>query len=443
MFQSSIFTTREIAIFIWVIIGVTAALFSASIRPSIWQMLKSLFDWKIIRIWLLMVVYISGFTYLFDRLNLWDEGLLKDTIFWVLFSGSVTFFKVNRISEDKNFFKELLKENIKAGIFFEFVIALYTFNFWIEFIIVPVTVLIAGMIVFSEKDEKYFKVKKLLNSIVIIAGLVVIYHVVLAVIRHFHSLISLENLSEILLSPVLTIIYIPFIYLLSLIMVYEVQFIIIERALKMPEINTYAKLQAMLRFNTDTDGLKRWAKRLWRIEIKSKNDLKQSILNLKNQQLVEESPPVISREHGWSPFAAVHFMENETLTKGFYEPLYDNEWSFCSDYLLFGDKYLSNSLSYYITGTQEKANKLELVLKVMYPGKIEDLHKTYMVYCEMLFEKAVLSIMPQKISNAIFKGSSTCLNYGNYELSLTKEKWHNLTHGYDLLFSIKLQKPIN
>lgn len=165
-----ILSTRELALLIWVALAIVTSLFSKSMRRAVLGVIQAFFAWRLLRMWLLTVGYILGWTYLFDILGIWHFDLLKDTIFFILFSASVTLFKANDITKDKHFFKEMLKDNIKLGIFIEFLIGLYTFNFWTEFLIVPFGVIIAGMQTIAESDQKYMRVKKLLNIIITIAG---------------------------------------------------------------------------------------------------------------------------------------------------------------------------------------------------------------------------------------------------------------------------------
>lgn len=209
-----------------------------------------------------MVFYIVQISFLLWYFDLWDGIMIKDTIFFILFSASVTFFKANKIDEDKHFFKEMIKDNLKVGIFLEFLIGLYTFNFVAEFIAVPITVLFGSLLAVAKGDSKYLKVKKLINAILTIVGIYTIYHVINAAIHHYKELFALENLKEFLFAPVYTLLYIPFLYLLSMYMVYETQNVILGVAIKEPTLKALAKEYAFRFFRNDLAGLKRWVRRV-------------------------------------------------------------------------------------------------------------------------------------------------------------------------------------
>ncbi|MEO7215538.1 hypothetical protein [Mucilaginibacter sp.] len=433
---SDLFNSREIALGVWLMIAIIAVLFGKSTRSGFGGVLKALFVWNLMS-WLAgMAVYISAFIYLFYRIGLWTPDLLKDTVFYILFSATVSMFKANKISEDKHFFLEMLKDNLKAGILLEFLIGQYTFDLWVELLIVPAAVLLAGMQAFAANDAKYAAVNKLINSIWFISGGFVIYHVVDSVIQHFHELLSLGVLRQILLVPNLTLVFIPFLYVLSLRMVYEEQFIMLSFKLRDKKLLRFSKRQAILKFNTDLRGLKRWVNRWNLSHPQTREEILVTIDAFKTQQYLEKAPPVVLPQQGWSPYVAKDWLPDEKLKPAFYDPAYEEKWSARSGNLKLDKDWSGNGITYSVTGTRLAADHLELRLAAYESKKLDELHAIFKERVALLYKNATGVEAPLKLTNAISRKKNIHFRQGIYFISLEKSIWGNITEGYDLIFTI-------
>jgi hypothetical protein len=385
-----------------------------------------------------MAVYISVFIYLFYRIGLWTPDLLKDTVFYILFSATVSMFKANKISEDKHFFLEMLKDNLKLGILLEFLIGQYTFDLWVELLIVPVTVLLAGMQVFSGTDAKYAQVNKLINGIWLVTGAIVIYHVADSVIQHFHELLSLHVLRQILLVPNLTIVFIPFLYILSMRMVYEEQFIMLSFKLRDKKLLRFAKREAILKFNSDLRGLKRWVNHWNLSRPQTREEILATIGGFKAQQQLEKAPPVVLPHQGWSPYVVKDWLPDEKLKPGFYDPAYEQKWSARSGNLKLDKDWSGNGITYNVSGTRLAADHLELRLAAYEPKNVEELQAIFEERVALLYRNATGTEAPPKLISAVAKKKNIHLKEGIYFISLEKSIWGNITEGYDLIFTISI-----
>src|SRR5688572_22080785 len=65
------FTSREIALFIWLLVVLFIGMFSQVLRSSIREVITAFFQWKLFRIWLSMVMYFTSWTIVMFYLNLW------------------------------------------------------------------------------------------------------------------------------------------------------------------------------------------------------------------------------------------------------------------------------------------------------------------------------------------------------------------------------------
>lgn len=435
--QSDIFSSREIALGMWLTVVIVLLLVKRSTRSGFGSVLKALFAWKIM-VWLLaMAAYISLSIYLFYRIGLWTPDLLKDTIFYVLFSATIAFFNVNKVAKgEKNFFFEMLEDNLKLGIFLEFLTGLYTFDLWIELIIVPFAALLGGMQAVASRNEENAAVTKLINRIWIIAGIAGLYHVGYSVIQHYHDLLSFDNLRQIILAPNLTIILIPFLYILSLCMVYEEQFVQLGFKLRDKGLKGFAKRNAIFSFKTDLDGLKRWVARWNLSRPQTRDEILSTIKAFKAQQALENTSPIVPREAGWSPYLAKDFLPDDALRPAYYDPAFEEQWSARSGNLKLDKDWSGNGIRYSVTGTQLAADKLELRLAAYESKKLEELSAIFRNRAGMLFKTVTGAEPPMKLNDALADMKNLNFRHGIYFILLHKSTWGNITEGYDLIFTI-------
>lgn len=360
-------------------------------------------------------------------------------MFFVFFSATATLFRANQIDENKHYFKEMLKANLKFGIFLEFLYGLYTFSFETEFLAVPLGVALAILVPCLEKETNLINLKKGINTFLSFLALYLLYHVIAGAIDHKKELFVFDNLKQILLSPIYTILFIPFLYLLSMHLVYEVQNIILDTAIKVPALRRAARNHAICCFWNDLQSLKRWVKCVRFDNPQTERELMASIKNFKLHLEFEKSPPQVCRYHGWSPYQAVGFMASEKLKAGNYDRAFDDKWAASSGHLYIGNKNLVNTLHYNVNGNVNTAWSLELALKVFSPNEPSNLHVKFLSHVNNLFRKAAGHDLPRKIALAVLQGKPKMFNYKHYEVVLNRVRWHNLTNGYDLVFTLSIK----
>ncbi|HCN82415.1 MAG TPA: hypothetical protein DIT07_02180, partial [Sphingobacteriaceae bacterium] len=373
--------------------------------------------------------------YLLSLTGLWTTDLAKDTILWLFFVGFMTLGKVNKIKDDRDYFKKALKKNFKLSLLSEFLVNFYTFSLAVELIIVPIITLISVTIAFSEKDSKHKPVHKFLTNLLVVFGFVILFYIIFQFAGNPWGIINLPNLRGLLLPLILSILFLPFVYGLSIYMFYETQLVVLKIRLS-PELFTYAKRQAFLRFNLNKDGLSRWVKRI-HTDTVSKTEIDRLIDHVKEREAIEKNPPKVDPALGWSPFEAGNFLSDEGLKSGYYDCVYEDEWFSSAPSFKLGDKWSDNKISYYVHGTDQVAKRLELILAVFTPQDNLDLHKRFCIIAARLYSKALNELISEKILLAILRSKSITVNKGNVSVSIRKVSWGNSTGGYDVYFTIE------
>lgn len=213
------FNNREISIFFWFIVFLIWSLSQKSIRESMVNLIKSFVN--ILALYFLMLVYISIIIIIFYQFQIWDFSLLKDTIYWSLGVAFILLLNINDTSKDSGYFRKVFFNCFKVVILLEFLTNLYSFSLITELFSLPIILLFAMASAFGEIKEEHKSAKKVSDFLISIYGITVVVFSIYHAIIDFDKLTTTNNLRSILLSPTMTILYIPFVYFTALYMAYE------------------------------------------------------------------------------------------------------------------------------------------------------------------------------------------------------------------------------
>ena len=280
VFPNDILDNREIAIIIWLGVVFVWAIFQKSIRKSLVAIFKA-FTQKVIFVsTILMLIYIGAVIYLFYRINFWELSNLSDTAIWILGTAFVMFININRTKED-DYFRKAVVDNVKFVVFIEFVTNLYVFNLWAELILVPVMAVIGGMMGVASTNQKYKQVESCLTKIVGIIGIGFIIYALYHAVVDFKEFASLENLREFLLPLLLTVTFLPFVYIMAIYVTYDLIFMRIKHLIKNSALARYAKWKTVFAFHLNLRALNKWLKKIVRLKFDSKEEIKQATMSVK------------------------------------------------------------------------------------------------------------------------------------------------------------------
>jgi len=242
--MSDVLSNRELAIIFWTVVLIVFAATKKDVRKSFLQLLKQFFNPKIIVPLLLSSTPVLLTLYIMERLNLWDSSSLKEIIIWAVGAGIVMFFNSTSIKTGKDLLKKSLKDSIKLIVIVEFIVNFYVFPIAIEFFLVPlITIIVLVQTVASyQKDKKYEPTKKFLGALVALAGLALIIYAFNELVNQPKEFFTWQNLKLLLLPVILSVAYIPSIYLLALYSAYESLFVRIDYFLKEQRSTTKLKV---------------------------------------------------------------------------------------------------------------------------------------------------------------------------------------------------------
>ena len=224
-----IFSTRELATAFWVgaiLIAVGMAIVTnKKIRQGFIGVLKCFFNRKLRKLWEIYFLYIGIITLMFSRFPIWKNIYLKDIILWTLFSGLTICMNAVAGEADEKYISKVLKDNIRFTVVTEFLLSTFTFSFWVELIIIPITTVIVLFDTVAEHKSDAIAVHKLLQDVMAFAGLCVILQTVRVGILEYRELNVINTLVSFFIPIVYLLLVTPLEYAFELYSKYEVLFI--------------------------------------------------------------------------------------------------------------------------------------------------------------------------------------------------------------------------
>jgi hypothetical protein len=205
---------REKAVLIWTLVLVVFVLWKKELRSSLAAVLKALAARPLLVLLLGAMLYVASLVLLAALVGVWTLPLLGVTVFWCFGPAAVMFFNSSKAARDRNYFRRVLRGSLTWVLIVEFLTNLYVFDLVVELVLLPiVTVLVLTAYVAGTKAESA-PAKRLLDFLLIFFGIALLARAVTALTLDFDSFATLENLMRLLLPPALTILFLPFIYLL-------------------------------------------------------------------------------------------------------------------------------------------------------------------------------------------------------------------------------------
>lgn len=225
----NLFSTRELAAAFWtgvILVAVGMAIVTnKKARKSFIEVLKCFFGRKIRMLWEIYFLYIGIITFLFSRLPIWESIYLKDIIIWTFFSGLTICINAVAGEADEKYILKVLKDNIRFTMVTELLLSTFTFSFWVELIIIPITTVIVLFDTVAEHKSDAIAVHKLLQDVIAFAGLCVILQTVRVGILEYRELNVINTLVSFFIPIVYLLLVTPLEYAFELYSKYEMLFI--------------------------------------------------------------------------------------------------------------------------------------------------------------------------------------------------------------------------
>ncbi len=193
-------------------------------RNSLMDVVKLLFGKYFFVIYLTLGIYLFGVFAILRVFGFWTTADIKDSIFWIFSVAFVLIFSLNK-AKDSKYFKGIFIDTIKAIAILEFVINFYNFSLVSELILLPFLVFVGLTQAVSSMDSKNMKVTNLLTNFLAVIGFGLLIFTIYKTVTEYSDFFKFDTLHSFVLPIILTFLFLPYLYFLSLYNIYESYFI--------------------------------------------------------------------------------------------------------------------------------------------------------------------------------------------------------------------------
>lgn len=430
-----VLNNREIASAIWMLLFAAWAFSKREVRSAFGSALDAFAKKVILVPFSLLIIHTLASVWVLNQIGIWDSAQTKNTVLWFVGVAAVSFFRINKIADDRHYFKNAIKDNLKIIVFIEFLVTFYTFNLVAELVFVPFMVFIGALLAVSQTDEKYILVQKVLSKLIEIIGISIIFYTAYMLVIDFNDFAQVQTVLDFSVPIALSILLLPLIYIFHVYMVYEGVFVRMQFSIKDEKLRAYAKRSAIIKYKLDLSALRRWADALHRESIVASSDVDKLHKEIARLEAEENNPPVVPFELGWSPYKISSVLETAGLKVGHYKKLYEDDWFASSPYLEIGKGVLPNNIAYYLEGNRFAVTKLKLKMNINEQEQSAEAHSILCDLASALHLHALGSELTEGFKNAIMEGGDKEDQVKAKLVSVSTERWQN-NRGYDVGFSI-------
>jgi hypothetical protein len=137
----------------------------------------------------------------------------------------------------------------------------YTSSLPVELILVPFVTIILLVRGYASAFEQYSQVESILGWIQAIIGIVVIAFVISRAVADIDNLLTLRTAQELLLTPVMSLLLVPFVYAVLVYLSYESLFIVLKAGQsKDDDLVGYAKRRLILHLKLSVGSIRKFHK---------------------------------------------------------------------------------------------------------------------------------------------------------------------------------------
>src|SRR5690606_36911005 len=254
-------SNREISALIWIAVALGYVFYKdkdGKLADSFRQLIKVFFSPKIITVLLCAALWIILCVLVLHYVDMWTTANLKTTILWGFAFAFLTLMDVSRISEDNTYLKKTIRDTVNVTAIITFIAEAYSFPLFAELVLFPFLVCVTAMHVMSEKKKEHASVHRLMSGVLVTVGCAYIGYGIYMAATDFEDFATWNNLREFFIPIILSLLFLPYLYLISILVSYELIWVSLRFALKDAALRRYAMLQAIIRFRFDLEGLRRW-----------------------------------------------------------------------------------------------------------------------------------------------------------------------------------------
>lgn len=253
---------REWATLIWIGLIALYLLSKPKLRTSAWGVVKAFFQWKIQIAIAAAVGWTVACVWLLAWLSIWQCDNLTATIIWCLTFMIVTLADTATSKGGVGLLRKVAREAVAITLFVVFIAEFYTLPLLAELVLLPVMAAIAMMAVIAEHKAEHARLVGPLNALLSILGLGLIAFSGYQILTHIGDFLALGTARDFVVPVLLSLMYLPFLYLILAILAYENAAVRLSFRLEDKWVRREAYLRGFFAFGIRVDLINRYFRAL-------------------------------------------------------------------------------------------------------------------------------------------------------------------------------------
>lgn len=219
-----IFSTREIAVFIWFCLVAVYCLISKKMRSSVISLVKCALNKNIVLPFIFLSLYSSLITFLISKAVALKAIFIKDIAIWTIFVGiPICFSAVNNVEKERNFFRDIVADNLKLTAVVQFFTGAFTLHIIAELFMQPILFFLTITECYAEKNKNH-ELQRFCQVLMAVIGFIAIGLSLKMAIESFSLKNSIDLLIEFLIPIIFSVAFIPTSFFLTLFAKYQLLF---------------------------------------------------------------------------------------------------------------------------------------------------------------------------------------------------------------------------
>lgn len=219
---------RHWALLLWLAVLSIWVMTKPDIRKSIGRVARSLFSKKLLPIWVGYLGWVLLLILGARRIGLWDSSLLPDTFIWLFVAGWGLFGSFAKADSEPEFFRTHLAQIIGISLLAEFVVDLAVLPLIWELLLVPLVVVLTGVEIVARRNEDGASVSRFASGCLVFIGFALLAAGLVSVVVNWDSLDVSALLRQLALPIWLSVLVLPYVYLIGIYAAYETVFTLLD-----------------------------------------------------------------------------------------------------------------------------------------------------------------------------------------------------------------------
>jgi len=436
-------TNREIAVLFWLAASAAFVFAKESIRKAAVGVLRALFSRHLIPVYATTAVYISLITWFLALVGIWNDSHLKMTLIWAFFVALAEIFRMPTRAGEFIKFRQLFFDQLKVLVIVEYLVDYSSFSLVGELALVPILTFVVLLQSMSEGKEDLRPVYNLSTGILVVALIAYLWAAGREISADFESFASTKTLADFALPPLLTVLFLPYLFGLSLYSIYQTVFSALGVFIKDADIRRFAQSTSIMTFGTNIELLHRWRRDMVISKPKTKDEVRSLTRDVLRRHKNESTRRYYAPGEGWDPYVAKDFLAELGVETDEYHSFSEtpNEWFASATIREPGDKYIGNHFSYYVDGEESVANTLKFDVSVFDDQNVDETIKKYLTFANMLAEKALGCPLSVTLIESMKNRRNHTEDLAGHAAIVEIYEYIKSVGGFEIKFTIRVKTP--